>query len=302
MTDPRDPAPNPAFAFDTMEENAGNLLGMMTVRPGGFAAQGRDQPPAHPAPGLGGGGPGDDTAAFRPRFRPPMALLCVVHDGLAGGEWMPLRGDRYVIARYEGDIRIPHDPQISKRQHAEVTRVKLDDDRFRWQLADLGSTNGTYVKATRIPLSPGTEILVGQTRYRFEAPAPAAPVVPLPTPPLTSDVTVRPGTGSAARPISVRPPDPTLVEITPEIDGPRVPLIRDEYWIGRDVDKCAIVPTADPFVSPRHARLFKEKNRWFVENKESRNGLWVRLTQPLVVPNACQFQLGEQRFILKVLV
>src|SRR5262245_8973242 len=51
----------------------------------------------------------DAVPAERPRDRPPMALLCILDDGKADGEWVRLRGDRCLIGRTEGDVRIPHD-------------------------------------------------------------------------------------------------------------------------------------------------------------------------------------------------
>ena len=79
-----------------------------------------------------------------------------------------------------------------------------------------------------------------------------------------------------------------------------MPLTRAEYWIGSDRVACAIVPADDPFVSPRHARLSKDaKGRWQVVNNKSVNGVWVRVEQ-MELAGSCQFQLGEQRFSLKV--
>jgi hypothetical protein len=37
-----------------------------------------------------------------------------------------------------------------------------------------------------------------------------------------------------------------------------------------------------------------------VDNSKSLNGLWLRIDH-MVLEAACQFQLGEQRFILRVL-
>src|SRR5262249_62385494 len=88
---------------------------------------------------------GDDTQAYRPMRRPPMALLCILDDGKEDGEWLRLRADRIIIGRSEGDIIIPHDPMISGR-HAELAR-RPDQGRYRWHLTDLQSTNGTYLRS-----------------------------------------------------------------------------------------------------------------------------------------------------------
>jgi hypothetical protein len=61
------------------------------------------------------------------------------------------------------------DPNVSRR-HAEVRR---GEDSSSWQVADLGSTNGTKVNGSLISgarnLDNGDEITVGSTTVRFEA-------------------------------------------------------------------------------------------------------------------------------------
>ncbi|MCI0460514.1 MAG: FHA domain-containing protein, partial [Gemmataceae bacterium] len=56
------------------------------------------------------------------------------------------------------------------------------------------------------------------------------------------------------------------------------------------------------FANPRHARLYRDaKGQWHIANHKSLNGVWLRLVQPQPIETACQFQLGEQRFLLRVL-
>lgn len=90
-----------------------------------------------------------------------------------------------------------------------------------------------------------------------------------------------------------------LVELTPAGSGQRFPLGQAECWIGSDKG-CTVARPDDPFVSPRHARLYRDaKGQWHAENNKSLNGLWLRVEQ-MPIERACQFQLGEQRFILRV--
>jgi hypothetical protein len=63
---------------------------------------------------------------------------------------------------------------------------------------------------------------------------------------------------------------------------------------------CPIPRTDDPFCEPQHARVYrKPKGDWFVEHNKTRNGLWLKMSQ-IVVESVIHFQIGEQRFRLKV--
>jgi pSer/pThr/pTyr-binding forkhead associated (FHA) protein len=259
------------------------------------------QPPAPPVAPVAHA-PGSPAAVplFKPSQRPPTALLHVFDDGADDGEIIRLRADRFVIGRADGDLVLPHDGQLSGR-HAELVRQRDEEGGWVWVLTDLGSTNGTFVRAGSAVLKDGQEFLVGRTRYRFDSGEgePAAPARALagaagsqgsPSPKATI------AWNSNAGPLLM----PSVVELTPAGPGGRTPLTKAEYWIGSDRSACAIVPADDPFVSPRHARLSKDaKGRWQVANNKSANGVWVRVEQ-MELAGSCQFQLGEQRFSLKV--
>ncbi len=267
------------------------LLGRINAPPAGPQAA---APPGADAPGSPKTAPAapaaPEASPFRPSVRPPVALLCVLDDDGDDGEWVRLRADRFVIGRTEGDLVLPHDPQISGR-HAELVRGQ-DEDGWHWLLTDLGSTNGTFVRAGSALLKDGQEFLVGRSRYRFEA-ARAEPVS-APAPATTPG-----GTATWNFP-GVPPGVPSLVEVTPTGPGERRPLINPEYWLGSDAAACAVVPKNDPYVNPRHARLARDaKGRWHIANHRSVNGVWLRVEQ-MPLAGSCQFQLGEQRFILRV--
>jgi pSer/pThr/pTyr-binding forkhead associated (FHA) protein len=233
-----------------------------------------------------------DTQPFRPTRRPPLALLCALDDGRDDGEWFRLRRPRFVIGRTEGDLVIAHDDMMSGR-HAELTR-ELDKGRPRWYLTDLRSTNGTYVRTSHTLLRNGQDFLIGSRRFRFEA----APADVLPAE--GAGEPIGPGTRGWQGP----PPGqlvPSIVEVTLHGPGPRTPLKRAEHWLGRDATRCDIVLADDPLVSPRHARLFLDpKGRWRLENAQSLNGTWVRIER-MPLDGAGQFQLGEQRFLVRPL-
>ncbi len=57
---------------------------------------------------------------------------------------------------------------------------------------------------------------------------------------------------------------------------------------------------ADPFLNPRHARIFKDKrNRWVIKDCDSLNGLWVRVPNKLL-DHGTEFLLGGQRFLFNI--
>jgi pSer/pThr/pTyr-binding forkhead associated (FHA) protein len=73
-----------------------------------------------------------------------------------------------------------------------------------------------------------------------------------------------------------------------------------EHWIGRDSRRCSIV-IDDRMLSPRHARLYRDaKGRWHIENAQSLNGLWLRISA-IPLERGGHFQCGEQRFVVKIL-
>jgi pSer/pThr/pTyr-binding forkhead associated (FHA) protein len=232
-----------------------------------------------------------DTVRFRPLRRPPMAALCVLFDGRDEGEWVPIRGDKIVIGRTDGDVLIPHDSAMSSR-HAEIVR-RADGGSYRWYLSDLQSSNGTFVRVGRSVLKHGDELLIGGGRYRFNAgPAAAAQTA---TPDEVTQGTQRWPT--------VRTSDmlPSVERLSSSGDG-QVHLIHgNEAWVGRDSSHCSIVLTDDLMVSPRHARLYRDgKGRWVAENAGALNGTWLRV-QTMPIDSTGQFQLGEQRFLLRPL-
>jgi pSer/pThr/pTyr-binding forkhead associated (FHA) protein len=215
----------------------------------------------------------------------------VFDDGKTEGEIIRIRGSRFVIGRTEGDLLLPHDGQVSGR-HAEITRQRAGDA-YRWTITDLQTTNGLFVRVSRIAVASGAEFLVGQGRYRFEM-----------LPPSAQAETVAPGgDSSATQPWGTEASavlgGTYLMEVTPTGPGTRVALTLAEYWIGSD-PSCIFRRAADPFVERRHVRLSRDgKGGWQAQNNKSLNGLWLRVPQ-VTVEGGCLFQIGEQRLRLQV--
>jgi hypothetical protein len=94
---------------------------------------------------------------------------------------------------------------------------------------------------------------------------------------------------------------PSLVEQTVDGEGERFFLTKADNWIGRQLETCAVVLTGDPLVSQRHARVYRDaRGRWHIENAGSLNGIWLRIDH-VPIDGACQFQIGEQQFLVRVL-
>ncbi|WP_406698150.1 FHA domain-containing protein [Singulisphaera sp. Ch08] len=238
----------------------------------------------------------DETPVFRPVSRPPMALLHVLDDGDTTGEVIRIRGDSFLIGRVEGNLIIPHDSGMSGR-HAEIVR-RNDGRAWSWHLRDLGSTNGTFVRASTVLLHQDQEFMVGTRLFRFDAPVVASAAEEPSRANATRkwEVPSRAGAGGLAPGMAPA----CLVEISKGAELCRHALTGGEIWLGRDPSRCAIV-VDDPFVDPRHARIYRdEKGRWVVANQRSRNGVWGRASE-VALERGGYFQCGEQRFLLKAL-
>jgi pSer/pThr/pTyr-binding forkhead associated (FHA) protein len=234
-----------------------------------------------------------DTERYRPIRRPPVLMLCVLDDGSADeGEWHRVRAPKFTIGRTQGDLVIPHDDMMSSK-HAELTR-QVEKGVQRWVLTDLGSTNGTYLRVSKALLKNGQEFLVGGNRFRFEQGAGMAETTEL----KSEDVEAK-GTRGWQN-LASSELLPSLLELTPQGEGQRFLLRKPEQWLGRDAKNCPVSVPGDPLLSPRHAKVAKDaRGRWFIENAKSLNGTWIRITQ-MPLGGAGQFQLGEQRFAVKV--
>ncbi len=92
---------------------------------------------------------------------------------------------------------------------------------------------------------------------------------------------------------------PAVTELVGNEIGNRILLVQPEYWLGSD-PACPIGRPDDPFCEPRHVRLFRAPSgSWYAEHNHTQNGLWLRRSQ-IVVESVVRFQIGEQRFLLKV--
>jgi FHA domain len=247
-----------------------------------------------PAPAVREAEPSVARAAvpFRPTARPPVAVLTVFDDGKADGEIIRIRDHRFIIGRTEGDLLIPIDGRISAR-HVEITH-QVVGGLHRWVVTDLQSTHGLYVRVSKTVLADKAEFLAGNGRYRFDAPYTdsGGTVAELGR---GGDFDSTRGLDDGASPF--RPA--AVTELIGAEIGNRMLLNKNEYWIGSD-PTCPICRPDDPFCEPRHVLLYrKDKGSWHAEHNKTPNGLWLRMPQ-ITVESLAQFQIGEQRFQLRV--
>ncbi|MEZ6122822.1 MAG: FHA domain-containing protein [Planctomycetaceae bacterium] len=114
------------------------------------------------------------TLPFRPTGRQPLVRLTILDDGCRQeGETVRIRSQVFSIGRDDGDLRIPFDADMSGR-HAQLDcRFQLGE--YRWFLTDLASTNGTFLRAYRVTLRDGAELILGSRRYHFRGPETSTP-------------------------------------------------------------------------------------------------------------------------------
>lgn len=235
-----------------------------------------------------------DVRPFRPLYRPPMLLVCLLDDDGADGEWIRVRGDRFVIGRTEGDYQVSHEAGMSSA-HLELMREFKDGEHF-WHVRDLDTTNGTFALVDNARLRNHQQLLVGSRRYRFDAASQGSGSVSSQEPPTGRGAT------QAWHVIASAASRPKLVHLTRESgeDGEEYPLDTDEQWIGTDGRLCQLAIQDDPFLDPRHAKIFQERReRWRIEDGGSTNGTWVSIRR-LRIETSARLQVGEQRFELRV--
>ena len=224
----------------------------------------------------------EDVNDFRPSLRPPVPVLTVLDDGSqVHGECLRLRGDSFTIGRTAGDLRLSNDSSISG-QHAAIRRVPWKGG-YQWQLSDLGSINGTFVRCRRAVLHPEAIVILGGRRFRLRYPL-------LPrhggSPAVTRHVD---------RSAASQDGYPSLVEAAPKAGGVEVSLRVDDLTIGRAGGGAAI-ELDDPLLAHRHAHLGRHRDgTWVITAETTRNGVWVSVAT-VALTSDCFFRCGEQMF------
>lgn len=229
----------------------------------------------------------EDIHDFRPMHRPPVPVLTVLDDASQQhGQSIRLRGETFTIGRTAGDLVLPNDPAISG-MHAEIRRIPWKGS-YQWQLVDLNSVNGTFVRAVRAVLHGEAIVILGARRFRLRNPlvshrgTPQGPATRL--------------IDSSGLPQTVWP---TLVEASKRSTGFEFPLRSDAVSIGR-TGGGADIQLDDPLVADRHAQFERQRDgSWLVIAETTRNGVWVS-TAAVTLTVHCHFRCGEQLFRFEI--
>jgi pSer/pThr/pTyr-binding forkhead associated (FHA) protein len=111
---------------------------------------------------------GEGTYFYGSPKRPSRLALTQLLAGGHAGMIFRARNDSLSIGREGNDVNFPDDPFISGR-HATVTAVEGPGGTQQFQLADLNSKNGTFVRiGGEAPLFHGDYVFLGQQLLRVE--------------------------------------------------------------------------------------------------------------------------------------
>ena len=113
--------------------------------------------------------------------------------------------------------------------------------------------------------------------------------------------TATPGTSSPAVPAQAKQTPRVLVITAGKMAGTEIQLDNAPILIGRSED--ADLTLADDYTSGKHARLFPQGSRWFLEDLGSTNGTYLnnqQLTRAMAVEIGASIRIGKSMMELRV--
>jgi pSer/pThr/pTyr-binding forkhead associated (FHA) protein len=192
--------------------------------------------------------------------------------GAAPGQTFDLDSASVSIGREPGNTIVLSGEAKASRQHCRVAKEPKG-----WEVADLGSTNGTRVNGDpvkRRTLRNGDVIEVGLTRIRFEDEA------------------------SAARDAATA--GACFLEYTyGDRKGERIPLTGSRVSLGRRESNTIVLE--DKMASGHHAEITKDVNGWTLRDLGSTNGTLVNgePTTEALLTHGTRVRVGNARFVFK---
>lgn len=235
----------------------------------------------------------DTSMRFRPKLRPPMAVVTVLDDDGEDGESHRVRIREITFGRKEGEIVIPHDRMMSGR-HAQLVCRNIEGA-YRWHLRDLDSTNGTFVRVKSSRLEHNSMVIIGAFRYRFNAAPQGVDIPGNDGEEEAPEVTMG---WKKVSPEDLMAMSPSLIRITHDGEGDEYKLPSTDQLVGTG-GKANLAIADDPMLGPAHVRIYQDEyRRWKIEDLGSTNGTWISISEKRLDMTA-QFQLGEQRFKIR---
>lgn len=222
----------------------------------------------------------DGTLRFRPRQRPAQPTLILFDDEGLPGERVVVRQLKFRIGRTEGELTIGHDTLISGR-HATLLWKNGE-----LTLVDECSRNGTFWRLRAgqpCRLTKCDRFLCGVNLFQFDL----------------DDGSGKSADTSADR-VNCDAPSGSQRARLMRL-GERGEAVREfQLSAGNAVTigchpKSDIV-VSDRFVSPKHARVFHmpQEDAWVLEDRDSLNGVFIRIRAPIRLVHGDMFRIGEQ--------
>ncbi len=200
----------------------------------------------------------------------------------AASEVIWLRTPLFTLGRAEGDLCFPVESLMSA-SHCRFKLVALANNQWAWVIEDLDSRHGTYMRCKETELTPGMEILIGGTRLRLHGNRTLSK--------LTSNPHVDYFCAPAEQISGIDQLEVQSYSITHPANFLSLGPKRTE--IGRLSHEAL---RSDPFLEPNHLVIERiAAATWKVKDRNSLNGLWVRINTAYVLTNSVQILAGEQR-------
>lgn len=212
-------------------------------------------------------------------------LVLVKGEGFPGINYR-LRAQNHRMGRLHGTILFPDDRYLS------MLHANLYYENDKLLLADEGSANGVFIKIQdSVELRHGDSFLTGEQLLRFEQVEGYEPYV-----------------GAVAQPEDDAkfygcPPENSLFFRLVHLFRNQQPgaifyASTNSVRLGRE--HCDLSFPFDRHISGRHARVYEENGRFFLQDLGSRNGTFLKLNQPYHLNNGDHFFAGQQLFRVEI--
>lgn len=224
----------------------------------------------------------EEAELFAPLRRPLYPTLIVIDDGKElDGESIRIRAETFMVGRESGDLVLPAEQMMSS-SHFKISLDHVSAGVWIWNLHDLDSRHGVFVRLEEFGVVAGNEWLAGSTKFVISGPA-SSTRNQLPQEDL---VPYRTATGEQAG-VHI------LGYNCDRIDS-HISLAKRQAF-GASIDGSGRI-VGDPFVDAHQFTLQMTDSRtWQVTNFGSTNGTWLRV-QRLALKKQQMFLAGEQRF------